>query len=57
LTAVGPNNAQANAIAPQGAELLGRLPPAIQQNVRQGGFVRLTATVRGSDLIGVAESA
>jgi len=57
LTAVGPNNAQANAIAPQGAELLARLPAAIQQKVKKGAFVRVTATVRGSDLIGVVEPA
>jgi CRISPR-associated protein Csm5 len=57
LTAVGPNNAEANALAPRGAELLASLPPDVQRKVRANEFVRVTARVRGAELIAVAAKA
>jgi CRISPR-associated protein Csm5 len=57
LTAVGPNNAEANALAPRGAELLASLPPDVQRRVKANEFVRVTAKVRGAELIAVEAKA
>jgi len=53
LTAVGPGNAEANALAPRGQELLATLPAEVQRKVRANQFVRVTAKVRGSELIAI----
>lgn len=53
LTAVGPANVKANALAPEGPKLLATLPPAIQAKVKANEFVRVTARVRGAELIAV----
>jgi CRISPR-associated protein Cmr6 len=57
LAAVGPGNVEANALAPKGAELLASLPPALQRKVRANEFVRVTAKVRGAELIAVEAKA
>lgn len=53
LTAVGPGNAEANALAPKGAELLATLPTQMQSKVRANEFVRVAARVVGGELVGV----
>jgi CRISPR-associated protein Cmr6 len=53
LTAVGPGNAQANAIGEDGTRLLASLPPALQQKVKQNQFVRVIATVRDNTLAAI----
>jgi CRISPR-associated protein Csm5 len=53
LTAVGPGNTEANALAPRGAELLASLPPDLQGKIKRNEFVRITAKVRGAVLIAV----
>lgn len=53
LTAVGPESAEANALAPRGAELLASLPPELQRKVKANEFVRVTAKVRGAELMAV----
>lgn len=53
LTAVGPRDSQANALAPRGEELLASLPAEVQRKVKANEFVRVTARVRGAELIGV----
>ncbi len=53
LTAVSPDGTEANAIAPRGEELLASLPPEVQGKVRRNEFVRVTAKIRGVELIGV----
>jgi CRISPR-associated protein Cmr6 len=53
LTAVGPANAEANALAPRGLELLASLPAEVQRKVRANRYVRVTAKVRGSELVAV----
>lgn len=57
LTAVGPGNVEANALAPRGAELLATLPPDVQRKVKANEFVRVTASVRGTELISVEPKA
>lgn len=53
LTAIGPNNVEANALAPRGLELLASLPAEVQRMVRANQFVRVVAKVRGTELIAV----
>ncbi|GAB4484047.1 MAG: hypothetical protein OHK0044_33500 [Burkholderiaceae bacterium] len=56
LTAIGPSNAEAHALAPRGAELLAKLPPDVQRKVRENQFVRVVASVQSGELIDVAPS-
>ncbi len=56
LTAKGPGNAEANALAPRGEELLNGLPAEIRRKVREGQFVRVTAEVLDKELIAVRAS-
>lgn len=53
LTAIGPRQAEAHALKPRGEELLETLPPQIRTKVKANEFVRVTATVVGSELIAV----
>lgn len=53
LTAKGPGNAEANALAPRGEELLKSLPAEVRRKVLEGQFVRVTAEVLDKELIAV----
>lgn len=53
LIAIGPDNARASALDQRGQELVSRLPQEVQQRVRTNQYVRVTARVRGSELINV----
>lgn len=54
LTAIGPAQAKAHALRPRGEELLAALPANIQAKVKANEFVRVAATVVGSELIAIA---
>ncbi|MCS6997529.1 MAG: type III-A CRISPR-associated RAMP protein Csm5 [Casimicrobiaceae bacterium] len=56
LTAVGTGQIEAHALRPRGEELLGSLPPEIQEKVRRNEFVRVTARVVGRELISISYS-
>lgn len=53
LTAVGPGNVEANALAPRSLELLAALPAELQRRVRANDFVRVSARVVGNELVSV----
>jgi CRISPR-associated protein Cmr6 len=53
LTAIGPDNARANAFEERAQEFLSRLPEDVQRKVRTNQFVRAVARVCGSELIDV----
>lgn len=53
LTAIGPKEVEAHALAPRGAELLSGLPPDVQTKVRLNQFIRVVARVRGRELIAI----
>ena len=53
LTAIGPGGTQAHALNPRGLELLAGLPSELQRKVKQGQFVRVSATVRGTALVAI----
>jgi CRISPR-associated protein Csm5 len=53
LTAIGPQNAEAHALAPRGEELLSNLAPEVQAKVRAHQFVQVIARIRGSNLLAV----
>lgn len=53
LTAIGPGGAEAHALNPKGLQLLAGLPTELQRKVKQGQFVRVSATVRGAALAAI----
>ncbi len=53
LTVIGAGKEEAHALATDAAKLLASLPQAIQQKIRQGQFVRVSATVCGTKLCNV----
>jgi CRISPR-associated protein Cmr6 len=57
LAAIGPNQARANAFDERAQQLLSRLPQEVRQRVLAHQFVRVTARVRGSELIDVEYNA
>lgn len=54
LTAIGPDGTEAHALKPRGDELLAALPTHVQAKVKANEFVRVAATVVGTELIAVA---
>lgn len=56
LTATGPGNAKAHALAPSGLAILESLPAAIQQKIKQNQYLRVVAIVCDDKLLAVKVS-